>query len=689
MSDPLATGSFESLLDPLGWMLFRLRQILDEGPPNRPPRWVRIAAARRLPADHPTHLTAKAGVSFWIELVSSLHELVMDLAELLDPITEDRQNLERTLRQIRAAIESPVLTASFGDLLPGLSLTLEGLKKPLDVLIRGVDLIPDREDALALGHQIYGLLVIKPAPMPERPFSTVVPESIDVSGTGRLRMLQWAFDLPWPLHGVGTAEKPEDRSVAIHRLGSRWLWAGPNEAQAPIAHAWYNDDGPGAKGVPVCELLYTVAEKNAAAQTWDITSLHRLLEALGYFAGEVREDLRYHFHGDLSTALEVFQACNGLSRTRLLDMDTLNRLMHLDVRAATTRRAVPLDPAVWDRIPLPPPLPPKTIVNVVKREYKVEMYEATPVSGGACGTIPLVNPDADTPHEEAICPDNSPVHPPGTSKSQLEARRTYMWYVAGAGPKDGVISYPPTVLRGWLRHDGEADPVDGAPIGPGFVAIQRRDARGEGYDGGVNVEAYKHDGDFFWAARHQAPSIAGRTASPAELLWKPAKLERGALVGMYQWYDLTSLWRLCQNDGSVTLRGRCVMRVGVPDRDEPAGARMVIALVDRTTWERRRYATIFDRSAVSRCEPTDWFPDRDAARLASWRKMKTRGPAGAAVLASRWVEQATPNLVARVEGPAPILYVGLHGRSAGNEDVAAYFDKVGVDWVRATAGAKP
>ncbi|HND30270.1 MAG TPA: hypothetical protein PLA94_09735, partial [Myxococcota bacterium] len=302
MSADLSNNQFESLLDPLGWMLFRLRMVLDEGPPARPPRWVRIAAARQLGADNSMYLAAKAGVSFWIELVSALHELVMDLAELLDPITADRQNLEQSLRNLRTALNSPVFTADFGPLVPGLELTLDSLKQPLDILIRGVDLVPDREDVLALGNQIYALLAIKPAPLPERPLSERVPESIDLSGTGKLRMLQWAFDLPWPLHGVGTAEKPEERTVAIHRLGSRWLWAGPNEAQSPIAHCWYNDDEPASKSVPVCELIYTTAEKNVEAQTWDITSLHRLLEALGYFAGEVREDLRHRFHDDLSTA---------------------------------------------------------------------------------------------------------------------------------------------------------------------------------------------------------------------------------------------------------------------------------------------------------------------------------------------------------------------------------------------------
>ena len=40
-----------SLLEPLAWMLFRLRAALDEGPPGRPPLWLRIAAARTLHAE--------------------------------------------------------------------------------------------------------------------------------------------------------------------------------------------------------------------------------------------------------------------------------------------------------------------------------------------------------------------------------------------------------------------------------------------------------------------------------------------------------------------------------------------------------------------------------------------------------------------------------------------------------------
>ncbi|HND34596.1 MAG TPA: hypothetical protein PLA94_31550, partial [Myxococcota bacterium] len=361
---------------------------------------------------------------------------------------------------------------------------------------------------------------------------------------------------------------------------------------------------------------------------------------------------------------------------RLLDMDSLNRLLHLDSRTLTVKRAVPLDPTVWARVRLPPPLPTRTIVKVVKREYTVEMREATPVTGGSSGTIPLINPDGDTPHEESITPENSAVFVPGTQKVQMEDGRSWLWYVAGVQPKEGVITYPPSVLRGGIRHDGEQDPFSEAPIGGGFVALQRKEG------GGMRVEGVSHAGDFFWAARHQAPSMACRSASPAQLLWSPAALEKGALVGMYQWYDLQSLWKLCSPGEKVALWGRAVMRVTLPDRGECAGARLVIALVERSKWEPRAYATVFDKTAVTLKKQSPWFPEKDPALIAGQRSLQKKGELGAALLTGRWVEQYTADLEVIVEGAAPILYLGLHGRSPGGEDVEAYFDKVGVDWAR-------
>jgi hypothetical protein len=110
----------------------------------------------------------------------------------------------------------------------------------------------------------------------------------------------------------------------------------------------------------------------------------------------------------------------------------------------------------------------------------------------------------------------------------------------------------------------------------------------------------------------------------------------------------------------------------------------VIALVRRDAWERRRYASVYTADAVLDKRQTDWFPD-DPSQIAAWRTMKARGASGQAAVASRWIVRRTPDLSCEINEVAPVLYVGLHCRSPGGEDVAAYFDKVAVEWIRHTA----
>lgn len=684
MSAELTNNTLESLLDPLGWMLFRLRGALEEGLPTRIPRWVRIAAARELAPDNPGRVATKAAVTAWIELVSALHELVLDLIELADPATANLQKAERSLQDLKTILSQPLLRTALKGVAPDVELTLSGLDEPLDAMIRAVDLIPRGDDARALGAQIYALIAIKPTPRPDQPLPLMPPATLDLSGTGRLRLLAWAFDIPWPLAGLGRYDRPESITLPVARLGARWLWEGKNEDQTTVGHtAWA--DGASAKSVRVCELYFNVAEPVERARTADLRSIHELLEALGYFAGRVEEELRVTFHPALSQAIEVFQAVHGLPRTRLLDQDTLNQLFHLDSREMTTRRAIPLDPARWAAIPAPPPLPPRHIYPTTEVEMPEEMFVATPVEGGASRVIPLINPEADTPHEQAISVQHDALHTPGASVSQLRAGYSYGWYVAGAGEKNGAADLPPGVNRGWIQHSEQRMFPGETTLGPGFVGIERRKSYGEDWDGGTQTEGETRSGDYFFAARHQAPSTAGRTASPSGVVWPSASLGPGALVGMYQWYDLQSLCTLCRVEGSFTLRGRAAVRVGVQGAGDTASARMVIALVRREPWLKRGYRSIFNPDWVIVATEPSWFPEHNPAVLTTARKNLTKGPMGLASVAGAWETYRTKPLRVVIDDTPPILYVGLQGRAPLDrtvEDVEAYFDKVAVEWTR-------
>ncbi len=681
-TQPLDSNRFQSLLDPLSWLLLRLRVALDDGPPARPPRWVRIAQARVHEKGMAARNIAEAGVTAWIELVSAVHELSMDLIELLDPITAGKADLERRLQDLKKALSHPALKAKIPGL-PEIDATLTGVDQVVDVLLTGVDLFPDRNDAETLGQQVYNLICIRPTQRPNQLLAGRLPPTVDIVGTGKLRLLQWAFDLPWPLHGLGPEERPEQRTVNVRRLGSRWLVEGRNEDQSPYGRAIWVDGGVGVRSVPVFELYYNEAETDERARVADLTGLHGILEGLGYFAGPVRPDLRNQWHEALSDALECFQAVNDLPRSRELDQATLNRLYHLDSGTITAKRALPLDTDRWARIPSPPPLPPEEILVEVTREVPVVIWDPYPIVGGVSGEFNLVNADANSPAHEGIVPAQDPVAAQDAPLAQMESRTSYRWYRCGVTPAGGKVAFPPGVLRGWIQHNGEEDPFGGGKISPGFVALESRVFREKaGYDGGIRSEGGTPNGPFFFCARHQAPSVAGRVGASPNPIWEPRTLPTGSLVGMYQWVDLAPLAAICEPGEIVTIRARAMMRVQVPESGETAQARIVLALVDRAGWEKERYATVFDPKAVIDKVESGWFPEDEPSRLVGWRQSMKRGWAGQATVLEHWVERSAPPINWQVDESPPALYLGLHAQGFGGEDIGANVDGVVLTWER-------
>ncbi len=652
---PLDQSRFQSLLDPLSWLLLRLAAALDEGPPARPPRWVRIAAAREHDKGSAARNIAEAGVTAWIELVSSVHELAMDLLEATDPYTMAHQDFIQTLGRMRQGLRSPDL-ALLRSLLPAVGPVIEGIDDVLEALVTGVDLIPDADDARVLGQQVFALVSVRPTPHPGVFIPGWIPPAVDLERTGRLRLLSWAFDLPWPVRGLGDARQPEGRQVAVGRLGSRWLSEVPDAEQAPYARAlWVDGAILGARSVPVYELFFTEAEPESPRRAADLLGLNALLVSLGYLPAGMEERLRGTWNEGLSDAIEAFQARNGLVRTRSLDPATLARLMHLDLDAMSARRALPQSAGV------------------------ATASEGEATEGGA---LALVNADANDPAREGIVPEQSPVPPQDASRAQLEALTSYRWYRCGQRPSGGKLSFAPGVSRGWIQHDGESDPCGEGRLLPGFTALERRALRPDGvHDGGVRSEGGTPDGPFFFCARHQAPSIAGRQGASPAPLWEPARLERGALVGIYQWADLSLLPAPLLPGDVLVLRARARMRALVPPQGDVPRGRLVLAQYDRARWEKELYGTVFDpKAVVGEPASSGWWPDDAAVRRQ--RALRERGPAGWGVAASEWVWQEVRLEIAAGEALGA-LYLGLHGWSPGGEDVGILFDLVELSWTGA------
>lgn len=687
----LKDGRFQSFLDPLGWMLHSFHAELAREPVGLQPRWVRIAAGRTHGVDKGLGHVLRFAVEQMLGLASLCHELVFTLTDAFTSLEEQRAGVKRIFEELRSALSASNLGA-LSTALPSLSKVAQTTGDVLDVMERGIDLWPDETDLLMLGHHIYKLLAIKPNTRPTGLMSATPPPAVDLSGTGPLRLLQWAYEADYTVRGLGPIERPESGKARVCRLGSRWLWETENQKLPPVSRATWAWAGAGSRTEAVYEHLFNEAEPDALRRTRDLQDLHLLLEELGYFAGPVRPDLRHSWHPALSQAVEAFQAINQLPRTRELDASTLNRLLHLDVEGQTVKRALPLDPKLWARVPTPPPLPPLEIIIEKRKEIPVTV-PGSGVKGQVSGHLPLVNPDANTPADEGLVVEHASTGRQDVSTPQLSAGTTYRYYRCGRAPSGGKVPFDELIPRGWIQHAGEADPVEGRPLQPGFTAIESRVWREEAraYDGGDRSEGATGNGPFFFAARHQAPAIAGRQGDANPPLWQPGRLEAGARTGLYQWVDLGPLWSLCTVGEVVELVGTATMRVRLPRDGATASGRLALAIVDRESWKTAGYGTVFDRSKITAASgqplvtSTGWFPTDE--RVAIWRKKLSDGTANMkSTLDDHWIAMNTEPLRVLVTNPAPVLYVGLHGQSPGGQDLDAYFDMVGVRWERA-AGA--
>ena len=654
--NPLEQGRFESLLDPLAWLLYRVRLALEEQPDERPPRWVRIAAAHTLPEDSPGRSLAREGVRALLSLASAVQELVLDLCELLEPVALP-QAYTRAVLQLIQKLSSRAALASLIALLPSIGPVVDTVQQVLAKLMEVVDLVPTSADALFVGQQVFALLCVIQRPRDGDPFARAC---VDARASGKLRLLQWAFELPFTVRGLGPRWNPEGRQVEISRFGARWLFAADLRYFAPVARDAWRWEGEGSASVPVYRLFFNTAEPEIDKRTLDISELHSLLEERDYFDGRVDDATRCRFTSATATALGAFQRINGLDVSGELDNASLNALLGLNLAARTVRRAAPFDPELWDqacaRAPIPPGSP---FVTLHGRQILAIGALTQPV----CGTIPLVNADADRPDEEAI----AIVHP-------VEG---LPWYACGVAPQGGEVRFNAPARSGWIRHQGEPDPVDRAlPLREGFVALSSRppDEATGAYQGGLRTEGCAGLGRFFFAGRHQAPWRAGarRPGEEKKPVFQPQQLAQGERLGLYQWVDLRPVLELRPPGSTLLVFARWVSRAGLAQ--PPARGRVVLALADTAAWESRGYQTRYSLEILrGDLRASAWFPE-DPAALA-----KDRSGGDAVQAATRaavdWRPQQTDPLRVPADGSCAALYVGLQA-SMGlpGEDADIYFE---------------
>lgn len=653
---PTPSSTPTNLLEPLAWMLLRIRQALEESPGGRAPRWVRILRGRRLPQDDPFRQGVTVAVQVLLDFIAELHHLLFDLETALLHIDPPKAVLELMLEVIEAAVD-PTLAQALGTLFnePGLVNDFASVRQVLQRPQQVLDVIPDPADLYTIGHQLFDLLAVG------------MPDANGVAnwaGSGRLRLLAWGFGLP-----VRVRMRPLEGDAVLIRVGALgvrpWAAGDPSRPQ-PLRSTW-------PANTPTSQEIFSVD----VSQDQDLTFVHQVLDALGYTrqaaAPNIPDD-----ENALSARLWVFQMLNDLPDTGMLDLPTLHRLLNLNLEAQTITLARPLDPARLKLIPAPPPPLQKTIEITVEKlnehHHKVQEHS----SGGQ---VKLINPSADTFADEglALAKESGPRR--GIGQETKDPRQ---YYLCGAEVKDGAThaDFPEKVTQGWIRHRPDDDRFfkseEAQRLDCFFVGLQSRRLLpgGKMFEGGALSEGTACLGEYFFSAREVEPWMSGRNGTPQQPCFQTGKEQwpEGSISGMYQWASIEALLEKVPPDHRLCVQATCMRRSLYKEGGrgkKPDSGRIILGLVKKGGLTGKKpMATRFTLDKLDARAWSGWWPSDLQEDLMGSTSLLQQG--------SRWSEIGTPPLT--VTQAHSHLFVGLYGQHQANLDTDAYFDHVQVHW---------
>jgi hypothetical protein len=655
MSQSPYTGS-KNPFDLVAYLLFSLRHALERNEANRAPRWVRITGARD--AQGATDIIGK-GVKTATDVVAGtlnwMAELVLDISELLTQ-TDSAVALGEVVLEFAYAASNQEFEQSLKTMFPGLNTSLLGsFNGKVEDIQKLVATVPEPEDVVGIGHELYRLLCIVQKPLPARNAALgdvataglVLPEHIELgvnNGTGKLRLLQWAFGQSLKVRGLGADENGE---VDVSKLGMRRIFA--NDKLAQTAKAMWRDGERERE-------IFSVAFKNETA-TSDIEEAHKLLDALAYPPPNSRTSV-----DDLRLRLFRFQRGNKIPATGELDNETVNRLLNLDFSARNLARAKP--------------------------------YVA-----GDDATF-----EGDRPKAGNFTIYNGTADDPGSARGPIKGPGKYEYYVVA----DPVESAGASSTSVWLSESRRVVRVPGlhnrssvwtqATVVQGFVALKSRSLvaapSGSGASRTYEFVSEKPEtwpfsegesalGEFFFAARHTEPWVPARVGTPGpNALFGGAanQILDGNISQMYQWIELAPLQALQSAWGASTdiyLQATVLQRSLLREKTVDQGRiRLELYNVDISTPTGRLRPMPTEITAdVPPYAQTPWYPD--GSEITAGRHLSHRAEK------RNWIFRATPALkVPAGMTKALVLLEGqFHGGPPENDwDIDAYFDNVTVSW---------
>lgn len=626
----------------LAYLLFKVRHSLeDQEESNRAPRWVRIARARS--AQGSTDIIGKgvkAGIDGFSEALSYMLEITLDIKELLVQTDAGKAMVETTAdliiaatsKQFQDGVRALVGQPPGGDALGGVSGVIEQIKGYMDY-------IPEPDDVDGLGNELYKILCIEQFAHPITPADGSVDEAkllpvteshIAAKTTGKVRLMQWAFDANTTIHGLGDKNNPESESYSISRFGSRRLWQASSNEKLPSSALikW----GSLEDEETLSEFFFDARETEEPKKTIDIEDLHTVLEKLGYVHDPVlNADEKKQFTAKTTTLLRRFQKVNNLPITGMLDNHTINRFMHLDYSSKNIERAKAFDPARMDP------------------DFDTDKQTSR--------FIKLVNPGAEDWIDENI--------------SLGETTGDYKYYIAGH-PSSDLSKMPAT--GGWISDHTSTNAVEG------FVALQSRRIENIGgdsdlyFDGERYSEGEAASGDMFFAARHTEPWKAGRKNKPTNSIFipddKPTSTSRHR---MYQWIQLAEIQKQVKAGYELYLYASVQQRSLWRDRSGTTGksdqGRFALELYDSAFYNNNP-KTLRDvenhAPLVETISP--WMPDTSAA-VSTALQLDNLG-----INRKRfWIKKT---IKVKATNNASGALIILEGKHQSAYDTDAYFDNV-------------
>lgn len=296
--------------------------------PEQAPRWIRVVRVREFSEDAIAKVVIQA-MGGLVTAIAYLQRFTLDAKDLLIQGDAAKALVEVSAEFLRTATSKEFINSlelAVGQP-AGSSPISADVSTVLDKILQVADKVPEPEDLVVVGAALYKLLSIELAPLGEASLNTTTTAHVVAEHTGKLRLMQFAFDQTFKLQNFGKGASTS--SVEVGRLGARRLWETP-AASLPVKSVGKFGEAPNQE--TIWELDFSGDKLGV-----DVQDVSSILDALGY--PTPANSSAKEFNAALAARLRTFQQINELTVTGKLDNATLNRLMHLDYDAKNLKRA--------------------------------------------------------------------------------------------------------------------------------------------------------------------------------------------------------------------------------------------------------------------------------------------------------------------------------------------------------------